>query len=239
MQFDFLELTQALECSFTSRVALRPVALSDAWPIFAASRNPGFNRHLLWPQPEKEELVLKRVRMIMDASRRGRLTALSAVQRGTGEFIALFRFIPHATQPGTIEMGIWVHDKYWHGRYSLELGRLCVSAAFSLSNVHLLLGASAPENRGSCHLMEAVGMTAGQLVERDTEMGWKATLREYTITRADWSARHVTGFSVFDDNRVVDHLPPPRIHAPVERPAMALQLQAEVPETVTGELQHA
>jgi RimJ/RimL family protein N-acetyltransferase len=235
MQFDFLELTQALECSFTSRVALRPVALSDAWPIFAASRNPAFNRYLLWPRPETEELVLKRVRLIMDASRKGRLTALSAVQRGTGEFIALFRFIPHATLPGTIEMGIWMHDKYWHGRYSLELGRLCVSAAFSLSNVGLLLGASAPENRGSCRLMEAVGMTPGGLVERDTEMGWKATLREYTITRTDWAARHVTGFTVFDDDRLVEHLPS-HVAAPAQRPA-ALVPMPEV--TVTDELQHA
>jgi len=239
MQFDFLELTQALECSFTSRVALRPVALSDAWPIFCASRNPAFNRHLLWAQPENEALVLKRVRMIMDASRRGRLTALSAVQRASGEFIALFRFIPHATLPGTVEMGIWVHDKYWHGRYSLELGRLCVSAAFSLSNVNVLLGASAPENRGSCQLMEAVGMTPGRLVERDTEMGWKSTLLEYTISRADWAARHVTGFSTFDDERVVDHLPPPRVSPVVERPEVAVQMSAEAPETVTGELQHA
>ena len=239
MQFDFLELTQALECSFTSRVALRPVALSDAWPIFAASRNPAFNRHLLWAQPESEELVLKRVRMIMDASRRGRLTALSAVQRATGEFIALFRFIPHATQPGTVEMGIWVHDKYWHGRYSLELGRLCVSAAFSLSNVNLLLGASAPDNRGSCHLMEAVGMTPGRLVERDTEMGWKAELLEYTITRADWQASHVSAFSEFDNGRVVEHRVPARAAVPAERPALAMQMAGAVPAAVTGELQHA
>jgi RimJ/RimL family protein N-acetyltransferase len=175
----------------------------------------------------------------MDASRRGRLTALSAVQRATGEFIALFRFIPHATLPGTIEMGIWVHDKYWHGRYSLELGRLCVSAAFSLSNVNVLLGASAPENRGSCHLMEAVGMAPGRLVERDTEMGWKATLLEYTITRADWAAHHATGFSTFDDDRVVDHRPAPRVAPSLELPAMAAQMSAVVPETVTGELQHA
>jgi RimJ/RimL family protein N-acetyltransferase len=229
MAFDFLELTQALECTFTNRIALRPVALCDAWPIFAASRNPGFNKHLLWAQPETEELVLKRVRMIMDASRMGRLTALSAVQRSTGDFIALFRFIPHATLPETVEMGIWVHDRYWHGRYSLELGRLCVSAAFSLSDVQLLLGASAPENRGSCHLMEAVGMTPVRLIQRDTEMGWKATLREYTISRADWAARHASGFSAFDDGRVVTHVPPKK----------AVAVRELAPEPVTGYLQHA
>jgi RimJ/RimL family protein N-acetyltransferase len=238
MQFDFLELTRALECAFTKRVALRPVALSDAWPLFEATRNPVFNRHLGWARPENEELVLKRVRLIMDASRKGRLAALSAVQPSTGEFIGLFRFMPHATLQDTVEMGVWIHDKFWHGRYGLELGRLCVSAAFSLSRVHQLLGGTFPENRGSCHLMEAVGMTPLRMVERDLEIGRRA-VREYTITRAEWAARHVTGFSVFDDNRVVDHLPPPRPAQPVERPAMALQLQAELPETVTGELQHA
>jgi len=217
MEFDFLELTHALECSFSERVALRPVALCDAWPLFVATRNPMFNQHLLWPRPDNEELVLKRVRLIMEASRRGRLTALSAVQRATGEFIALFRFQPHATLPDAIEMGIWVHDKYWHGRYSLELGRLCVSAAFALSDqVQLLLGASAAENRGSCRLMEAVGMTPGRAVQRDTEMGHQAALVEYTITRADWAARHATGFSIYRDDRVVLNAPvkaTPRVEA--------------------------
>jgi RimJ/RimL family protein N-acetyltransferase len=114
-------------------------------------------------------------------------------------------------------MGIWVHDKYWHGRYSLELGRLCVSGAFALSDrVQLLLGASAAENRGSCRLMEAVGMTPGRTVQRDTEMGHQATLVEYTITRADWAARHQTGFSVYRDDRVVPKAPAkatPRVEA--------------------------
>ena len=232
MGFDFLELTEALECSFTKRVALRPVALSDAWPLFAATRNPEFNRHLSWARPETEDLVLKRVRLIMDASRKGRLTALSAVQRSTGEFIALFRFIPHGTLPGTVEMGVWMHDKYWHGRYGLELGQLCVSAAFSLSNVNQLLGATTLENRGSCHLMSAVGMTPAGTVERDFEIG-RLTLREYTISRSVWAARHATAFSVFNDERVVEHEPPRRQVAPVEQPA-------GVPEAaVTGELQHA
>jgi RimJ/RimL family protein N-acetyltransferase len=234
MQFDFLELTQALECSFTKRVALRPVALCDAWPLFAATRNPAFNKHLGWARPETEDLVLKRVRLIMDASRKGRLTALSAVQRTTGEFIGLFRFIPHAV-PGTVEMGVWMHDKYWHGRYGLELGQLCVSAAFAQSGVSRLLGATTLGNRGSCHLMTAVGMTADGLVERDFEIG-RLTLREYTISRADWAARHTSAFSTFDDERVVDHEPPRRATAPVMPPAVAADA---APETLTGELQHA
>lgn len=233
MQFDFLELTQALECSFTKRVALRPVALCDAWPLFTATRNPAFNRHLGWARPETEDQVLKRVRLIMDAARKGRLTALSAVQRTTGDFIGLFRFIPHVT-PGTVEMGVWMHDKYWHGRYGLELGQLCVSAAFAQSGVDRLLGATTLGNRGSCHLMTAVGMTPDGLVERDFEIG-RLTLREYTITRADWAARHATAFSTFDDQRVVDHEPAHRA-TPVQTPVAVADV---TPETLTGELQHA
>jgi hypothetical protein len=79
-------------------------------------------------------------------------------------------------------------------------------------------------------------MTPGRLVERDTEMGWKATLREYTISRAEWAARHATAFSTFDDERVVDHEPPRRATTPVQPPAVVADA---APETLTGELQHA
>jgi hypothetical protein len=58
--------------------------------------------------------------------------------------------------------------------------------------------------------MEAVGMTPGRTVQRDTEMGYQAELVEYTITRADWAARHATGFSVVGDDRVVLKTPPAR-----------------------------
>ena len=120
-------------------------------------------------------------------------------------------------------MGIWVHDKFWHGRYSLELGRLCVSAAFALSDqVQLLLGASAPANRGSCRLMEAVGMTAGRTVQRDTEMGYQAELVEYTLTRSDWAARHATGFSVFGDDRIVVKAPAKATPRPLALEAVAV-----------------
>jgi RimJ/RimL family protein N-acetyltransferase len=229
MDFDFLELTQCLECSFSERIALRPVALCDAWPVYIATRNPAFNKHLLWAQPDCEEQVLKRIRLIMDAARMGKLTALSAVLRRTGEFVALFRFQPHASRPDAIEMGVWVHDRFWHGRYSLELGRLCVSGAFALSNVELLLGASSPENRGSCHLMEAVGMVPSQMVSRPTEMGYDAILREYTITRSEWAAQHATAFSLVSDDRVERRVPEPQLVSqpmPLDSQPMALEIAA-------------
>jgi hypothetical protein len=96
-------------------------------------------------------------------------------------------------------MGVWLHDKFWHGRYSLEIGKLCVDAAFSLSTVERLMGASAPENRGSCSLMMAVGMAPTDLVLRDAETGVSVLLQEYGIAREQWAAGRPAqpGFDVF------------------------------------------
>jgi RimJ/RimL family protein N-acetyltransferase len=199
MAFDFSELSQNLQRAHGRRIALRPASLSDAWPLFHATRNPLFNRHLLWPQPEQEAAVLERMDLIVDAAGRGRLSALSAVVKATGEWIGLFRFQPYRDDARTLEMGVWLHDKFWHGRYSLEIGRLCVDAAFSLSSVERLMGASAPENRGSCALMVAVGMAPTDLVLRDAETGVPVLLQEYSIAREQWAPRQSTKptFDVF------------------------------------------
>lgn len=193
-EFDFFALTDQLERTYSRRIALRRVALADAWPLYRATRNPLFNKHLLWPQPSCEGDVLKRIDLIIDRARSGANAAITATVKDTGEFISLFRFLKRS-EPGVLEMGIWTHDKFWHGRYSLEVGRLCVSAAFQLSHqVRQLVGASFLDNRGSWALMEAVGMKATQVAPRPTEKGFVAVLQEFAITRADWQANHATPF---------------------------------------------
>jgi RimJ/RimL family protein N-acetyltransferase len=195
---DFLELGSRLEQIYSKRIALRPASLCDAWPLYVATRNPSFNRHLLWPQPDTEDEVLQRLHNIVNRSRSGRYCAMTASVRHSGEFLGVFRFIPSSLGPECVEMGIWMHDKFWHGRYGLELGRLCVSAAFSMApELGVLVGATYPENRGSKALMTAVGMTPGRMVVRDTEKGPPVALEEYTISRAEWQAQHRTAFEEF------------------------------------------
>jgi RimJ/RimL family protein N-acetyltransferase len=189
MQIDFEDLATELQLVHTGRLALRPLALSDAWPLWAATRNPAFNAGLLWAQPDEEVKVFERVQSIVQAAQRGRLAALSAVCRETGQWMGLFRFLPHAVSPNTVEMGIWVHPTFWHGRYSLELGRACVSAAFSLSQVQLLLGAAALNNRSSCQLMSLCGLTPQRNIWRKHETLADVELIEHEITRAQWLAQ--------------------------------------------------
>ncbi|MEO8804941.1 MAG: GNAT family N-acetyltransferase [Burkholderiaceae bacterium] len=188
MTLDYHTLTDQLARVYSPRLALRPVALSDAWPLFQATRNPQFNAHLMWDQPEDEGAVLARIDTIIDSARRGRLAALSAVIKSTGEWVSLYRFQPHAHAPSSVEMGIWTHDKFWQGHFSHELTAACVDAAFSLSNVSTLIAAAAPNNLGSCKILEKCGLTPASLVFRRTEAGTEVPLQEFCLTREHWKA---------------------------------------------------
>jgi len=186
---DFHALSEHFERVYTRRIALRHVALADSWPLFQATRNPLFNQCLLWERPEDEALVIERVEAIAEAARRGRLTAMSAVVKATGEWVSLYRFQPYAANPRFLEMGIWTHDKFWHGRYSLELVRGCIDAAFDFFDIPSLVGAASPANRSSCKLMELSGMTPTKLVFRQNEAKAEVQLQEFEINRADWAAK--------------------------------------------------
>jgi RimJ/RimL family protein N-acetyltransferase len=186
MAIDFFDLTARLEAAFTPRLALRQASLADAWPLFMATRNSLFNRFLLWPQPEVEDQTLRRLELIVDAAKRGQLTALSAVLRETGEWVSLYRFLPHATLPETLEMGIWTHDRFWNEGYSLELGQLCVTAAFTLTGVGALLAASSLQNKGSCRALREIGLQETRTVMRPVEGGGEVELVEFVMTREMW-----------------------------------------------------
>ena len=188
---DFRTLAYHLERCHTRRIALRPVTLTDAWPLFQATRHPTFNRWLLWPQPHADAQVRPRIERIVEASAKGQLAAVSAVVKDTGEWISLFRFQPFRDADDAMEMGIWTHHRFWHGRYSLELGRLCIDAAFTACpDLARLVGASSPDNLPSCKLMELCGLRAGELALRDTEGDAPLELREYHVTRDQWQVAH-------------------------------------------------
>ncbi len=218
MPIDFLQLTEQLERVHTGRLVLRQLALADAWPLYQATRNPLFNRHLLWPQPEDVGQVLDRIDTIIDASRKGRLSAVSAMVKQTGEWVSLFRFQPHASRKDAVEMGVWTHDRHWHGRVSFELGRACVDAAFALSGIATLVGAASLDNRSSCRLMELCGMSPTVLVYRPSEEGSEVQLQEFEIRRAQWAeARSKPAFQSWPERA----MPIPAVRKPAQREIVA------------------
>lgn len=183
---DFAELTAALSLFHTKRLALRPAAVADGWPLWVATRNPLFNDGLLWAQPTNDSQVLERMDAITAATQRGRMSAVSAMVKDTGQWVALFRLLPHAADPAKIELGIWMHTEFWQGRLSMELTRACISAAFTVTDVQTLVGAATSRNRSSCTLMRLCGMEPQRTVSRRHEHLPDVDLIEHEITRAHW-----------------------------------------------------
>jgi len=191
MSFDFRDLADRLEKRCSRRLALRELAYCDAWPLFQATRTPRFNEHLTWAMPQQEREAEARVDAIRAAARRNQLTALSAVVRDTGEWVSLFRFQPSGHGPKSLEIGVWTHPNFWHGRYSPELMTLCIDGAFESSDASEIVGAGAVENRGSLALMRVAGMKAGRSFQKETESGVLLPAIEYRISRDEWqTSRH-------------------------------------------------
>jgi len=186
MPFDFHALTDHLEKRCSRRLALRGLAYCDAWPLFQATRVPRFNEYLTWESPEHEAAAEARVEAILSAARRGQMTALSAVVRETGEWVSLYRFQPSERGPKALEVGVWTHPKFWHGRYSPELMKLCIDSAFECSDATEIVAASAVENRGSLALMRVVGMKEANGFFKETESGIMQPSIEYRLTRNEW-----------------------------------------------------
>lgn len=210
----YKQLMGALERVYSPRLALRRVALSDGWPLFAASRDPLFNRHLLWDQPGDESVMLERVDVIAGAARRGQMAAVSAVVRETGEWVSLYRFIPHADDPVTLEMGVWTHSRFWRDHYTQELTRMCIDAAFRHSRVDRLVAGAALDNVASRRVLEKVGLRNTRPITRFTERGEPILAVEHSLSRADWQANSIEPayreVPLFDGDSEVDDSPDAR-----------------------------
>lgn len=222
MTFDFLNLTAELERSHSPRVAIRKVALSDGWPLFEATRNPLFNKHLMWPQPSVNGEALERVDRMIDAVEQGRMSAISVVARLTGEWIGLFRYIPYMDTDDTVEVGFWTRDKFWVGGYGTEVGMLCANAAFRHTAVQRIVAAASPNNRSATRNLAFCGMRPEGFVERQTEDGRSVRLQEFVLTREDWNVVD-KGKNIFDfhtRNQSVAQTSHPVAANAVIRPAM-------------------
>jgi RimJ/RimL family protein N-acetyltransferase len=212
---DFIELSEQLQRVYSSRLALRPLALSDGWPLFEATRNPEFNKNLLWPQPPDPLVVLDRVQTIMDAASRGGLAAMSAVLKQTGEWVSLYRFQPYEADRSLVEMGLWVHEKFWRDRYGLELTQACVDSAFSLSDISLLIGCTSVDNPAAGRILERAGLQATQVVLRQSETKVERPSQEFQITRAQWIAQRKEG--------TFHYVPEPPIFPPGSQDSMVFE----------------
>lgn len=220
MSFDFLNLTSDLQRIYSPRIALRQVSLSDGWPLFEATKNPLFNKNLAWTQPESDGPVLERIDLIMDAVAQGKMSAVSVVSRTTGEWMGLFRFSPYQDRDDTIEVGFWSKDKFWSGRYGMEVGMLCIHSAFRLSDVQRVVAVTTINNRSAAFNLARGGMQPKGFSTRPTEDGLRTLqLQEYAVTREEWSTGDQGGriFNFQTRDHSLGHITPPLMKPGMEQ----------------------
>ncbi|MFK7963581.1 MAG: GNAT family N-acetyltransferase [Burkholderiaceae bacterium] len=182
---NFKQFSKRIDHHYSDRLALRPIALSDAWPLFEATQADGFNEHLLWQRPEHHLPVFERIESIIAQAQSGQIAAVAAVARKTGQFAALYRFAPFADG---VEMSLWTHPAFWGGGFGTETTRLAVHAAMAESNTNRLYARSMNENKPAQRVLEKVGLKATDMGSICDESGAERHYLTFTMDRADWNA---------------------------------------------------
>lgn len=196
---DFFALSAALGKVKTARLEFRPALPVDGWSLFEATRNKFFNRYLAWARPDDPYETVARMEAISMAHQRGDMSAMSVIERDSGRWVALFRFLLYRHDPEIVEMSLWVHGDFYHAAYGFEIGNAAVSAAFDHTDVKVLLGASFPTNRGVQGIMGGCGFTYHSTVPRTLENGRTVDLLEYRLTKEEWMALPKTAATMSTD----------------------------------------
>lgn len=181
---DFKQFSQRINHHYSERLALRPIALSDAWPLFEATQADGFNEHLLWKRPEHHLPVFERIESIISQSESGHVAAIAAVVRKTGQFAALYRFAPFADG---VEMSLWTHPAFWGGGFGTETTRLAVHAAMAESDANRLYARSMNENKPAQRVLEKVGLKPTDIGTIRDENGLLRHYLVYCMNRSEWT----------------------------------------------------
>jgi RimJ/RimL family protein N-acetyltransferase len=109
-------MSAALESYTIKGVLFRPLARCDAFPLFDATRNPDFNRHLLWSAPETEQQAPVQVDKLIRQNTLQNVVAQSICKKSTGEWLGYLLFKPFKDG---VELGIALHPRTWNTRLTL------------------------------------------------------------------------------------------------------------------------
>ena len=103
-------IAQAYERSASSAIAFRRMSRCDAFPWFAATRNPAFNAFLLWDAPADIAGMAAHIDKLLREDRSFMRVAVSGVDRSTGEWRGMVVVRPY--EDGH-ELGLALHPDVW------------------------------------------------------------------------------------------------------------------------------
>lgn len=190
---DFQLLARRAAFYHSDRLAMRQFSISDLWPLWETTRNPSFNKGVLWPQPSQVEEIARRTDGLTVAAARGDIAAVSAVVRTTGQWAALFRYL---TLDGELELGLWSNPALWGAGMGTEVTRLAVFAAFLELGVDSMCARVASANVPAVRVLQKAGLTYVGEYPSSHEAGGTVDRQLFRITREQFAALDPEGTAV-------------------------------------------
>jgi RimJ/RimL family protein N-acetyltransferase len=178
----------------TERLILRRFTREDADLLFDLYNDPAVMRYLNGgaPADRNEITALDLPAFLGYYPRFAGYGFWAALDRESGSFLGWFHFRPRPDDPlDEPELGYRLHRAAWGRGYATEGSRALLAKGFTDLGASRVTAATLTANLGSRRVLEKIGLRYLRTTpadEHDTAEGAEHGVREYAITRAEWTA---------------------------------------------------
>jgi [ribosomal protein S5]-alanine N-acetyltransferase len=163
----------------TARLHLRPFVLADRTAIHAIYADPEVMRYVGHGAHRTTAETASALRTYADVLERRGYSFVAVVERETGALIGDGGLHPLGGVGPDVELGYTLARSAWGKGYATELGRALVEYAFTVLHVPRVVAQVEPENTGSRHVLEKLGM-----IERETRTAYGRPHLLYAVESA-------------------------------------------------------
>ena len=168
---------------YARNITFRALARADAFPLYQATRDPEFNRFLLWNAPLLDRDILPQVDKLLRASKTDNSVVVSMCEKDTGTWIGVTILKPFRDG---LEMSLYLHPSRWNTGIVFPCGRGVIEAVFQLEPSLPLYVRMHPDNRRMEKICLAYGFrpTDGDVAQHET--AGDLSLLVYCLDHSVW-----------------------------------------------------
>ena len=141
----------------TERLLMRPVTRDDLPVLLRFRADPEVSRYLGGPEMSTPEFVARRLEFYLDCHRQYGFGMCAMLRKPEGEMIGWSGIQP-LEDSGEIEVGYGFDRPHWGKGYATEAANAFLRYGFETAALRRIVAVASPENAGSRHIMEKLGM---------------------------------------------------------------------------------
>ena len=174
----------------TERLLLRPFTWDDLPELLRLRSDADVMRYLGGLAKQTPEFVEKRFRFYMDCRERYGFSMSPAVRKSDGVAVGWGGLQP-LEESGEIEVGYGFDKPFWGHGYATELAAAWLRYGFEEAKLARIVAVANPENAGSRHVMEKLGMRYEKnALHYDHDCVMYAITRDEFVPREGFYALH-------------------------------------------------